>query len=157
MALLIPLTRDKFAIVDADDFAGLSVYNWYAFHSKGLWYAARKAGLKDTEYKYRDVIFMHKQLMNTSSLVDHANKNGLDNQRENLRSATYSQNNANRTSRPGSSSQYLGVRWDPTRQQWAARCRGKFLGRFSEESAAARAYDSYAVEEFGEFANLNFK
>lgn len=39
----------------------------------------------------------------------------------------------------------------------AARCRGKHLGRYANEEDAAKAYDNFAVEEYGDFANLNFK
>ncbi len=155
MGKLIPLTRDKFAIVDDDDFAELSKYSWYAFSSKGLWYAARKAGLADTDYPYRSVIFMHKQVLNTSVLVDHADRNGLNNCRANLRKASYGQNNANRASR--GTSIFLGVQWDAKRKLWAARCRGKYLGRYTNEEDAAKAYDNFAVEEYGDFANLNLK
>lgn len=155
MAKLIPLTRDKFAIVDDDDFAELARYSWYAFNAKGLWYAARKAGLNDTDYKYRDVIFMHKQILNTRELIDHQDRNGLNNIRNNLRSSSYRQNNCNRAAR--GSSIYLGVQWDKARKRWFARCDGKFLGRFTNETEAAKAYDNFAIEQYGEFANLNFK
>ena len=154
MARLVKLTRGKFAVVDDSDFSEVSKHSWYAFSSKGLWYAARKAGLADTDYRYRSIIFMHKQLLNTNILVDHVDRDGLNNQRYNLRLATYGQNNANRTAR--GSSKYLGVQWDPSRQLWVARCKGVHLGRWSSEEAAAKAYDEFAVKVYGEFANCNF-
>lgn len=157
---LIPLTRGKFATVDATDFAELSRHNWYAFHSKGIFYAARKAGQYDIDYAYRSVIFMHKQLLNTSSLVDHKDRNGLNNARSNLRTATYSQNNANKISREGSSSRYLGVIWDKSRNLWQAKLTFQgvthHLGRFEDEELAAKAYDQAALRFYGEFANMNF-
>lgn len=52
---------------------------------------------------------------------------------------------------------YLGVYWDKARQLWVAKCDGVFQGRFASEEAAAKAYDKFAIEQFGEFANLNFK
>lgn len=151
---LIKLTRSKLAIVDEEDFVELSKYSWYAFSSKGLWYAARKAKRRDTDWKYREVIFMHKQLLNTRSLVDHVDRNGLNNCRNNLRPASYRQNGANCS--PRGTSQYKGLTFDVARQKWQVRCAGVFLGRFNTEEEAAKAYDQFAVEEYGEFAYQNF-
>lgn len=156
----IPLTRGKFATVDEADFAELSRHTWYAFTSKEHWYAARKAGRLDVDVPYRSVIFMHKQLLNTNSLVDHKDGNGLNNVRANLRPATYSQNNCNRNSRIGSSSKFLGVIWDKSRSLWQAKLtyQGvvRHLGRFSSEEEAAKVYDAAAKQLYGEFANPNF-
>ena len=94
--------------------------------------------------------------------VDHANGNRLDNRASNLRIATSAQNSANRgpdRRRAGKSPKYKGVSWNQERQHWRAyvHVNGKTrsLGSFSEESAAARAYDRAAIEAWGEFARLN--
>ena len=66
----------------------------------------------------------------------------------------------NKTSAKGSSSKYLGVCWDKSRNKWKAsiRVNGKIynLGRFAVEEDAARAYDKEAFKRFGIYANLNF-
>ena len=100
--------------------------------------------------------------------VDHVNGNGLDNRRENLRIATCSQNAANAPKQRGTySSEYKGVYTRKNRLHlgWYA-CIGNdgsevgvrrwYLGRYSTEEEAARAYDRRAKELFGEYANLNF-
>lgn len=92
-------------------------------------------------------------------IVDHINGNKLDNRRENLRLATYSENNANRKSRNGSSI-YKGVSFDKSRNKWISsiQVNGKtqHIGRFDDEIECAKAYDKKCYEIYGEYAKLNF-
>jgi len=93
--------------------------------------------------------------------VDHADGDGLNNQRSNLREATSAQNAANSRPRTGGTSAFKGVCWVGGRRQcWTAQIRinrgTRFLGYFSDEVAAARAYDAAAVAAWGPFARLNF-
>lgn len=94
------------------------------------------------------------------TLVDHKNRDTLDNRRENLRVATTSQNGANQSKRPGGSSRFKGVCWDKSRGKWKARImlnyKNVHIGRFLVEEDAARAHDVRAREVWGEFAVLNF-
>jgi hypothetical protein len=94
--------------------------------------------------------------------VDHINGDGLDNQRSNLRFATYSQNAANRQlPYARRSSQFKGVTWDKSHSRWMAQIGTpsghRTLGRFRDEESAARAYDAAALETWGEFAYINFR
>jgi hypothetical protein len=102
---------------------------------------------------------MHRLLLSVESEIDHANGNGLDNRRCNIRPATRSLNLANRAS-PGSRSGFRGV--TPANQKngrWVARIKinGKthFLGTFDTPEEAARAYDARARLAFGDFARTN--
>jgi len=92
--------------------------------------------------------------------VDHINHNGLDNRRSNLRVCSKKQNQLNRRPDSGSTSEFKGVHWSKTRNKWYARIHlngnDKHIGVFISEIDAARAYDRYAAEHFGEFAYLNF-
>jgi hypothetical protein len=92
--------------------------------------------------------------------VDHINQKRMDNRWCNLREATRSQNCANTSSRPNSSSKYLGVGWHKSEQNWRATIRKngckKHIGSFDCEIQAAKAYDAAALEIHGQFANLNF-
>ena len=76
--------------------------------------------------------------------LDHINRTRNDNSIENLREANRSQNGHNTTSKPGSSSKYLGVGWHKGNNKWISRLRinGKLhhLGYFGKESDAADAY-----------------
>ena len=91
--------------------------------------------------------------------IDHANGDPSDNQVENLRLATQSQNNSNRAAMPGSSSRHCGVSWSTQKKRWRAQIRVDRRLRHIRycrcETAAALAYDREALKCFGEFAAPN--
>ena len=88
------------------------------------------------------------------AFVDHINADKRDNRIENLRACTHSQNHAARRS---SNTTHRGVY--QSNGKWRARIkvRGiyKHLGSFMSRSEAAEAYNSAALQHFGEFAILN--
>lgn len=147
-------------LYDEQDHELISRYTW---HIGGLKYFEARTNIKHTPGKYKQVS-MQRLLLNAKdpkTLVDHADRNRLDNRRLNLRSSNWSQNNANRKSMTAATSNYLGVHKSAKRRKWEARI-GKNnksfrIGYFKTEEEAAKAYDKAAVEIHGEFANLNFK
>lgn len=92
--------------------------------------------------------------------VDHKDRNPFNNQFENLRPATRSQNCANRGLMKNNQTGYKGVCFDKSRNKYMAsiRVRGHSLtlGRFNNPVDAAKAYDKAVKRYFGEFAVLNF-
>ena len=92
--------------------------------------------------------------------IDHINHIKDDNRIKNLRDVTRSQNSMNASIQSGTSSQYKGVTWDKRVNKWQAYItlnrEFKYLGLFTIEKEAARAYDRAALEHFGIYANLNF-
>jgi hypothetical protein len=156
----IPLTQGKFAIVDQPDYELLSQYNWILEKDEIRFYAKRRRLASDLG-RTGSRIKMHRQIMDFPAglLVDHINHNGLDNRRANLRLVTAAQNVWNtKKQRRLCASRYKGVTLH--KGQWRAviyrRKKQIHLGYFSDEQAAARAYDAKAKELFGEYACLNF-
>lgn len=158
---LIPLTQGQCAIVDAEDVELLLRHKWHATRKKehDTWYAI--GTLIEAGSRHRRSERMHRVVLNAGpgTRVDHANGNGLDNRKENLRFATPSQSRANTRSPRGKAPGYRGV----LRQSgiaWSAHIsikgRKLRLGSFCTAEAAARAYDDAAKRLFGEFARLNF-
>ena len=151
----IALTRGREAIIDKDDVATISGHKWCALRApNGRWYAVCRSN--------GNFLFMHRVIMNAPAGrdVDHANSDGLDNRRSNLRIATRSQNLGNRRKMPGRSSRYKGVTWHKARHKWRAYIGAggvlRHLGYFLDEADAALAYDRAALEAWGEFARTNF-
>ena len=110
----------------------------------------------------RTPIYMHRAIANPPEgmIVDHKNRNKLDNTRDNLRVCTHQQNAGNRSKRRGTHSRFAGVGFNKQygKHFAAVYARGErfFLGYFANEVEAARAHDVKAVELYGEFAQLNF-
>lgn len=148
-AASIPLTNsERYVLVSEADYRLMSMFKWRANHNG---YAL--TGHSD---------FMHRMLCPAGHglVVDHINGNTLDNRRSNLRVATRAQNNTNRAKSAGCVSPYKGVTWMTTarhkRGYWKAAIGGKHLGYFDSEIDAALAYDKAAIEQYADFARLNF-
>ena len=150
----IPLTRGEFALIDEQDYDLISQHRWYAVKTPHSYYAA-------TSFKHTHKIYMHRIILNppTGLMVDHVNKNGLDNRRCNIRICTRSQNGINRESKHGSLSKFKGVTWNYRDGLWYATIKKNQvthrLGAFKNEIDAAIAYDIAALELYGDFAVLN--
>lgn len=88
--------------------------------------------------------------------VDHEDTDTFNNQRPNLRIATFDRNNLNRSF--WSVSGFKGVSFDKGKYRARIQLGGEVetLGRFSSAIEAAQAYDDRAHKLFGEFAWLNF-
>lgn len=88
--------------------------------------------------------------------IGHRNGDPLDNRRSNLKVTAVSRVEP---SQRGRTSAYRGVSWATTKNRWLAYIRidgrSRYLGRYTDEAQAARAYDRAALEAWGESARLN--
>lgn len=156
----IKLTQGKVALVDDDDFEYLNQWKWYAKLDNGNWYALRNTHVGG---KIK-TIQMHVLITPVPQgfIRDHKDGNGLNNQRDNIRICTHTENKHNRKkSLKPKTSIFKGVTWYRRLQKWQAQIehdnKNIYLGVFTSEVDAAKAYDKKAQELFGEFANINFK
>lgn len=159
------IAAGRVALVDDEDYDFVMQHRWSA------WMHVGRTGQPGVTYamKYikRDgrgtTTRMH-QMLTGWAITDHIDRDGLNNQRCNLREATQRQNSLNSRPASGSASQYKGVHLSKqaaTRPRpWAAHIRAEGanyeLGFYEKEIDAAHAYDAAARNLFGEFAYLNF-
>ena len=157
----IPLTQDKVALIDPEDWPLVAPYKWRAKRDgDGRWYAYTDAIDPGTGRRIR--LAMHRVIAGATAdeMVDHKNPpETLDNRRGNLRACNNASNQQN-TAAKGGQSRFKGVSWNAQKGRWkvAFRCHGKFhfVGYFADEADAARAYDAAILPLAGEFARLNF-
>lgn len=142
----IPLKDDLVLLIDECD-SDLAEITWHVSNN----YVYRGQSRKYGERAIHRIIgerILGKPLRR-GQLVDHANRNPLDNRRSNLRIATNAQNMANKAARPNKSG-YRGV--NQTRHgKWAAKVSGTHLGCFETPELAYAAYCEAAKERWGEF------
>lgn len=161
----------KAILIDDDDFLRLNNITWCIVKGRNTFYARTNIRLQNG--KYRNVQ-MHRYILNETDKkkhCDHADGNGLNNVKSNLRSCTIRQNCLNKSYGYGAS-KYKGVTVSTCTNRhkmkyfyWSARVVvdgirktiGKFPFTKEGEVEAAKAYDREAKKNYGEFANLNFK
>jgi hypothetical protein len=149
---VISLSQGLYAKVsDADYERVFNFGKWYAVKNKYTFYAATMIGTR--------VLFMHSLLMGSIGNVDHIDRDGLNNQKENLRVVTASQNMANKRTPRNNSSGYKGVSLFSATGKWHAQIgvnkKRLHLGFFNKVEDAARAYNEAAKHHFGSCASLN--
>lgn len=143
----------KYNISDVDWFRA-SEYEWSAIRYGNKYYLRADINGKR--------IYMHRFILGVSDskvTIDHKDGDGLNNQRDNLRIATRSQNGANRSGEGRGASKFIGVFWNKKKRYWYAqiKCNYKriYIGSAKTENEAANLYNKKAAELFGEFATIN--
>jgi len=159
----IELTNSsEVARVSDEDHEYLSQFKWFRREDG---YAVSRLGIPSKKGKGNHAERMHRVILERlfgcipeGMQTDHADRDKLNNQRDNLRICTVAQNMANkgledfpRTKR------YKGVFRHSNK--WVAKMssggKSRYLGMFNDEAAAAAAYNRAAREQYGEFAVLN--
>lgn len=163
----IELSKGFKVIIDDEDYEELIKYNWqlreptkdclikYCFRT-----IPREDGQKYANGKTkRTMLQMHRQLLSCplGYVIDHINGDGLDNRKTNLRVASKSQNQFNRSININNKSGCKGV--SKFGKKWRARYQAygvdTHIGLFNTFEQAKLAYDSVIIEIHREFARLN--
>lgn len=161
----VPLTKGYEAVIDAADVPLVEGRNWRAQEDRRSDRSIRAVYAMRTERpreggKLRTVM-MHRAIAGTKDGLetDHRDGNGLNNRRENLRSATVAQNQHNRKADYDSASLVKGVCWHKAARKWQVRImadgKQRYIGTFSKLDEAAAAYEKASRETHGEFRRLN--
>lgn len=159
---LIPLTKDKFAMVDDEDYEKVSQHKWHVFMRKDKKSLYATYTLHDLKNHKDTTIRMHRFIMDASknTQVDHIDGNGLNNQKNNLRFSTNQLNQANKGKNKNNKSGFKGVSFNNQHKRYISQVMfdGKviYLGLYVDPIEAAKAHDKKAKELFGEFARTNF-
>lgn len=152
----VKLTQGYFALVDAQDFDRVNQFKWHvAISNNG---ASKHACRWKTVRGKRKRVWMHQFITGFGkNKVDHGDGDGLNNQRYNLRRATFLKNSKNRGKYRGSESQFKGIQKQSHGWSAGISVRGKrqYLGFSTNPKIAAEIYDSAALKKYGEFARTN--
>ena len=161
---LIPLSKKGknkgkyFAVVNDEDYDLCMQWNWSVEVCINTQYAMRVTKEKEKIYMTRFLLGLKRGNVLTG---EHRDGNGLNNQRNNIREATQSENRKNKIN-PYGSSKYLGVNANPAyrkKKMFIAKIvinkKQKHLGSFENEIDAAKCYNENAKKYHGEFARLN--
>ena len=139
-------TKDEKFFMSKKDLVYLSMFTW-SINKRGYLNARIDGKLR----------LLHRVVMQSPShlLIDHIDGDKMNNQRSNLRKATYAENMANLGVRKDSVTQIKGV--TKKGDKWRARIQhqGKQydLGTYDSVKEASKAYKEKAIELFGDFAN----
>ena len=137
---------EKPCFIDAADYHLVKEHRWHAKkgRDKTVFYA------RSTEGAYMHALLVGKN-------ADHKDGDGLNNRRENLRSATASENARNKGARIDNVTGFKGVYINHGRFYATITVNRVIhrLGRFNTAIEAARAYNEAAKKYHGEFAYLN--
>jgi hypothetical protein len=138
--------NDLWFTIDIDDF---EKYSDYKFYMSSGYVAITPESRK---------MLLHR-FLHSAEMVDHVNRNKLDNRKSNLRSANKYQNQSNSGPHKRNKLGYKGVTVNRGRSYQSSICTNGtriYLGAYQTAVEAALAYDEAAKKYHGEFAYLNF-
>lgn len=137
-------------LIDPEDYEKVKRYSW----------CISKTGYAVANIKGK-VTKMHRYILNESKpeiIIDHINRNKLDNRKENLRRCTYKQNSRNTSVSKNNATGYLGI---------SLTAQGKFRARIMVDGKEIRLGNYDNIDEaikarkqgekiyFGEYAPVN--
>jgi len=131
-------------MIDIDDLERVLLYRWNNDRSNHL---------NNSKLKIR----LHRYIMNCPSdkVVDHINRNPLDNRKVNLRICTSHENSMNASLSKNNTSGVNGVYWDKSKNKWCAEIKYNykkiFIGRYDSLEKATEMRTKAELKYFGEF------
>lgn len=161
----IQLPSGEKTVISKEDSWILEEFPVFCISGSRSKYVIAERPVKTKYSTLRERIYLHKLIVKCigAEMVDHIDRDRLNNRRENLRRCTRFENMANVG--PRGSAKYKGVHKQKRKlkKQYVAyidlRARGgkrKYLGHFENAEDAARAYDKESRAANGEYAYLNF-
>ena len=161
---IVKRNGDKYNVqVDDEDYEWLNQWKWHLSGPPNRYAVRTNISKENGKYIYKS-IFMHRELLKTEkeNIVDHIDRNSLNNQKHNLRIANNSQNAANRNKKPRKNCKYIGIqykKWKNTKEHWVGIIKkdNKYYNtyKYYTQLEAAMAYNELAKKYHGEFAILN--
>ena len=133
------------ALIDLDDIDKVKKYKW------GLENNYVSASINGKRVK------LHRLIMNCpdDKLIDHINRNRLDNRKSNLRITTHQQNNMNKGLTKSNTSGYTGIYWHKARNKWQVSIKVNyksiFLGYYTDLEEAIKVRKEAEEKYFGEY------
>lgn len=153
----IELTQGFYTIVDDEDYEWLSEVPLQAHKGRTGGYYAVLTEKRKFVRLYRAIVERHGATLGADRVVDPKNGDTLDNRKVNLRVCSKGQNSANQKLRSDNKLGLKGVIQVKNSYQCFIQKdkKRKYLGTFKCPIEAAKVYDSFALEYFGEFAKTN--
>lgn len=160
--------RSEHIVNDFGEYSEISLSNnkgdiiaWFKVDNEDLenilqhkWYLASD-GYAETKNKIRIKAHIFIKGERDGFLIDHINRDRLDNRKSNLRYATNSQNGINKRKQNNNTSGVVGVSFDRSRNKWTAYIntelnKTKFLGRFDNFEDAVNCREINELLIYGE-------
>lgn len=150
-----PKYGQKIILIDESDYHVIKEYNWCISKSeKNRLYVTSSVWKGNKLYLHRVIAGAKRH-----EIIDHKNGDPLDNRRDNLRVCSQAMNCHNQGLRSNSSTGFKGVHFYKSRQKFVAEITVNYkrisLGYFDNVNDAAYAYNTAAMQYFGDFAKLN--
>lgn len=157
--------------IDEEDWDKVSQYRWSVHttsikRNRQVYFIANVViNTKHTTIPLHRFIHFGVIDIQNNKLVDHINRDTLDNRKCNLRLVSSAENSWNKGRMQQSSSPYKGVLWYKRGNKWTAAIYTKLengktvrlhLGYFTSPEEAAKVYDRKAISMRGEYAYTNF-
>jgi len=155
----IRLNQGYYTIVDRQDAVFTCMHNYYVKKSEGsrILYAQRNATIERKHKNFtlhHDIVERMGIIVPKGMEIDHINRDGLDNTRNNFRIVNKSLQSLNRDIISTNTSGHRGVHWEQWSQKWRAAIvidgREYKLGRYTDIEDAIAARKEAEIKYLGE-------